>query len=76
MIYTLNEAPGSDGLGPKFFQHYWHIIGTDIVKAIQGFFNNNLLLLQLNHTIITLIPNIDNPSKPSHYRTISLCTTI
>jgi len=70
------KAPGSDGFGAAFFQDYWHIINKDVCHAIKTFFREGKLLKQINHTLITLIPKVDNPSSPVHFRPISLCNTL
>ena len=70
------KAPGSDGFGAAFFQDYWHIINKDVCHAIKTFFCEGKLLKQINHTLITLIPKVDNPSSLVHFRPISLCNTL
>ncbi|KAL0285634.1 UNVERIFIED_CONTAM: hypothetical protein Sangu_2770100 [Sesamum angustifolium] len=32
------KSPGPDGFPPSFFKNFWHIVGTDVVKAVQHFF--------------------------------------
>ncbi|KAB1205912.1 hypothetical protein CJ030_MR7G027903 [Morella rubra] len=43
---------------------------------VQDFFLNGVMLPELNSTHLTLIPKIDNPSKVSKFRPISLCNVI
>jgi len=39
---------------------YWYIIHKDVYQAIKSFFLEEKLLKQINHTLIALIPKIDN----------------
>lgn len=71
-----DKSPGSDGFGAKFYQAYWETVGNDICIAIKSFFDHSSLPLSINHTLITLIPKIDNPENPSHFRPISLVNTL
>ena len=71
-----NKSLGMDGMGPLFFQKFWHIIKDDIVRVIQTFFHTGLMLKSVNHTIITLIPKTENPTNLRHYRPINLCQVL
>ena len=71
-----NKAPGIDGYNSKFYKAAWHIIGKDIVEAIQLFFSNGQLLKNCSVTAITLIPQVPCPSSPGDYRPISCCYVI
>ncbi|GJX41720.1 hypothetical protein Tco_0256710 [Tanacetum coccineum] len=51
-----NKAPSPDGYSAAFFKEAWDIIKVDVTKAIMEFFINGVLLKELNHTIIALIP--------------------
>ncbi|GKA71110.1 SPX and EXS domain-containing protein [Tanacetum coccineum] len=53
-----NKAPGPDGYSAAFFKEVWDIITVDVIKAIKEFFTNEVLLKELNHTIIALIPKL------------------
>lgn len=44
--------------------------------AIKFFFDHGKLPLALNQTIIALIPKIESPENPNHFRPISLCNTV
>lgn len=68
-----NKAPGPDGMSAKFFQSYWHIVGHDIIKAVQSFFHLGKLLKSINFTNVVLIPKVKCPMNMSQLRPISLC---
>ncbi|GKE43533.1 RNA-directed DNA polymerase, eukaryota, reverse transcriptase zinc-binding domain protein, partial [Tanacetum coccineum] len=51
-----NKAPGPDGYNVAFFKEAWEILATDVTKSIKEFFTNGVLLKELNHTILALIP--------------------
>ncbi|XP_026459459.1 uncharacterized protein LOC113360132 [Papaver somniferum] len=70
-----DKAPGPDGFPPNFFKLNWDIIGNDIVSMVQHFFLFGHLLKEMNATFIALIPKVDNPTSPSHFRPIRLCNT-
>ncbi|GJW62043.1 putative RNA-directed DNA polymerase [Tanacetum coccineum] len=71
-----NKAPGPDGFSAAFFKEAWDIIGVDVCKAIKEFFTNGILLKELNHTIIALIPKVNSPVRINDYRPISCCNTL
>ena len=54
----------------------WHILGEDLIKAIKSFLKSGRLLKELNHTSITLVPKVQNPSKLNEFRPISCCNII
>ena len=77
-IFSMNpdKAPGVDGMTPLFFQKFWTVIKKDVVKAVQDFFLSGCMLKSINHTIISLIPKILNPTSLKNYRPISLCSVL
>ncbi|GJS44921.1 putative reverse transcriptase domain, reverse transcriptase zinc-binding domain protein [Tanacetum coccineum] len=50
-----NKAPGPDRYTAAFFKEAWDVLASDVNKAIKEFFTNEVLLKELNHTIIALI---------------------
>lgn len=71
-----NKSPGLDGFSSGFFKSAWSIVGEDISKDILQFFQNEMLLKQLNTTNIALIPKVDDPEYASQFRPISCCNVL
>jgi len=71
-----NKTPGPDGFGAGFFQKYWQLVSDEFVHFIKDFFSHGKLLKEINHTFITLIPKNAQLQLTSHFRPISLCSTI
>ncbi|GJT01427.1 hypothetical protein Tco_0822596 [Tanacetum coccineum] len=71
-----DKAPGPDGYTVAFFKESWDIVADDFVDAVCEFFTNGKLLRELNHTIITLIPKVSNPTRVTDYRPISCCNVM
>ena len=54
------KAPGSDGMPPLFFQHFWGLVGKEITSFVLFFLNSATLPEHINHTFLTfqkLLPN-------------------
>ena len=70
------KAPGSDGLPPLFFQHYWHSVGEDVTEAMLSCLSTGVISPSINHIFITLILKAKSPTKVYKFRPISLCYII
>nr|GEU50636.1 hypothetical protein [Tanacetum cinerariifolium] len=70
------REPGPDGFTVAFFKDTWDIIGVDVIKPVKEFFINGRLLKELNHTIIALIPKVNNPTRVTDYRPILCCNVL
>ena len=70
------KAPSLDGMPPIFFQSFWSLIGDEVSYAILDCLNNCHILLDLNHTFVTLIPKVECLELISEFRPISLCNVI
>lgn len=71
-----NKSPGPDGYTALFYKNYWSSVGSDMVKAVQGFFKNVPMHVDFNHTFIALIPKNDRPCCVENFRPISLCNLV
>jgi len=60
----------------SFYQDHWVVIKDLLCVAIKDFFQSGKLLREVNHTLITLIPKVENPETTAQFRPISLCNTL
>ena len=67
------KAPGPDGFPASFFQRNWGVLKENIIGAVKEFFITGIMPEGANTTSIVLFPKVNNPSKLSEYRPISLC---
>lgn len=77
-LFSMNssKAPGIDGFNVHFFKRSWHIIGKEIVEAVQQFFEDNYLPAEMNVALITLLPKCENADKVSNFRPIACCYVV
>ena len=77
-IFSMNDskAPSPDGFTSLFYKKAWSIVGSDVVEAVESFFNSGCMLREINCTIIALVPKVPNPESMHDYRPISCCNTI
>ncbi|XP_060200822.1 uncharacterized protein LOC132629103 [Lycium barbarum] len=71
-----NKSPGPDGYRNGFFKASWKVVGDDITEAFLEFFQNGILLKQLNSTCIALIPEVNYPEYANQFRPISCCNVL
>lgn len=71
---SSTKSPGPDGSG--YFKAAWRVIGDEVTAAILEFFNHGKLLKQVNSTLLSLIPKVENPSYASEFRPIACCNSI
>ncbi|GAA0170143.1 hypothetical protein LIER_24472 [Lithospermum erythrorhizon] len=72
----VEKSPEPDGMTVLFFQSFWHIVSSDIVKGADSFFFSSKLLHYVNHTHVCLIPKKTAPMSMSDFRPISLCNIV
>ena len=70
------KAPGSDGMTPLLFQHFWLICDEVVTTTVLDFLNHGVSPLDFNKTHIVLIPKVKAPKKVTDYRPISLCNVV
>lgn len=67
------KSPSPDDFLALFYQHYWNIVGQELMEACLNSLNNHMSISNWNNTFIALIPKVKNPRTVSDYRLISLC---
>ncbi|KAL0445468.1 UNVERIFIED_CONTAM: hypothetical protein Slati_1674700 [Sesamum latifolium] len=77
-VFDIDEtkAPGPDGYSSGFFKATWPIVGREVTWAIMDFFVTGRLLKQVNSTLISLIPKVNNPTVVAEFRPISCCNVL
>lgn len=73
---SSSKAPGIDGFNAHFFKRSWHIIGKEVVAAVQQFFVDGYLPTELNVALVTLLPKCDNADRIKNFRPISCCSVL
>lgn len=74
-IFSLhpNKSPGIDGLNPRFYKHYWYLIGEVITEECIQIMNSGCLPNGYGDTAIVPIPKKNNPESMKELQPISLC---
>lgn len=70
------KAPGVDGFPACFYQHQWDLCAPDIYTMVCEAFQKSSFPMELNATLITLVPKVENPHSMVQFRPISLCCTL
>ena len=74
-MYPL-KAPGSDGMPPLFYQHFWSTCGRVVYNTVLAFLNHGISPPNFNQTHVVLIPKVKEPKLVTDFRPISLCNVI
>ncbi|KAL5558341.1 hypothetical protein UlMin_034552 [Ulmus minor] len=67
------KAPGPDGMPALFYKTYWNIVGWDLVATVREVFMIDTMAHSINDSNIVLIPKKPNPTRPNHFRPITVC---
>lgn len=65
-----------DGVVSDFYKKSWDLVGNDVCAAVWEFFNSGTLSPHLQHTLLMLLPKVDNPRTAAEYRPIACCSTV
>lgn len=66
------KVSGPRKLQTLFYKSQWSIVGPALCNMIKETFNNPHLVGNINDTLITLIPKVDQASSLKNFRPISL----
>lgn len=70
------KAPRPDGLHLFFYQKYWTILFTHVNHFCQKVFNTSTMPLEVNRTLLCLIPKYLNATILKNFRPIGLYNTM
>ena len=70
------KALGPDNMSIIFYENYWDIVGSDVIKCVLNALNSGVMPSDLNETFIYIIPKVKSPQKIIEFRSISLCNVI
>ena len=74
--FKKEKSPGPDGWPVEFYLHFFHLIGMDILRAVDQYRKEGRISGSLNSTFVTLIPKSDKSSSFFDFRPISLYNLI
>lgn len=70
------KALGPDGLHPLFSKAKWEVVGASMFQFVQQVFEHPSKLGDINQTLLTLIPKVPEPTRPSDFCPIALCNVV
>lgn len=70
------KAPIIDGLSGMLYKEIWDIVGKDVFQFCHEILNGRRNIVDINDTIVILIPKIQDPKNMTHFFPISLCRVI
>ena len=70
------KAPGPDETPPLFYQHFWLVVDKDVTNSVLMWLNSSIFPSPINHTFITLVPEVDSPELVTEFHPISLCNVL
>lgn len=78
VVFKLNgsNTSGPNGLPGQFYQTCCDIVGEDVVKVVQAFFQGHTLPRTITHTNLVLLPKKENTDTFADLRPISLSNFI
>lgn len=68
-----HKAPGEDGFPAYFFQQYQDLTATSLLQFIHHIWETPESIVEVNNTLLVLIPKVDNSEFVTQFKPIALC---
>ncbi|KAL8101548.1 hypothetical protein AgCh_033450 [Apium graveolens] len=74
VVFSMHpdKAAGIDGFNPAFYQAFWSVVESDVVKFCRDFMCTGTLSAGVNKALVCLIPKVKTPQTMGDLRPISL----
>ena len=72
---STGKSPGADGLPVEFYQHFWSLLGQDLIDVLNFSFTHGSLSDTQRQGILRLLFKKDNPLDLKNWRPFSLLNT-
>lgn len=69
-------APRPDGVTVFFFQKYLDVVGQQVTKEVQNFFDSGIMPTKWNFKHLCLLPKFKNPQLMTDLCPISICSIL
>ena len=74
--FKKDRSPGPDEWPVEFYMHFFDLLGSDLLSAVDLTRVSGIIPSSLNSTFIALIPKKDKPQTFADFRPISLCNLL
>lgn len=75
-LFAKETSPGLNGWTIEFYLHFFDLLGSELVSAIEYSRVFGVIPEELNMNFLTLIPKVDRPALFADYRPITLCNLV
>lgn len=75
-LYAGDKAPGPDGYTMAFYVHCWEVIKKEVISTIRNFHERGVFEKSFNSTYVALIPKEMGAKELTHFRPISLISSV
>lgn len=78
VVFSMHpdKAAGIDGFNPAFYQAFWSVVESDVVKFCRDFMCTGTLSAGVNKALVCLIPKVKTHETMGDLRPISLCNVL